>query len=111
MSSSNSRTGYRAVVMQVSSIGGKESFEVQHRLNQDLAMVWLIVCVMCTLFLFLSRLLFYLSIKCLVPYLIVPQVSCGNYHSLLLTSAGSVYAWGSNVNGQLGLQSGEMVGE
>ncbi len=37
------------------------------------------------------------------------QVSCGNYHSLLLTSAGSVYAWGSNVSGQLGLQSGEVV--
>ena len=33
MSSGNSRTGYRAVVMQVSSIGGKESFEVQHHVE------------------------------------------------------------------------------
>ena len=32
----------------------------------------------------------------------VVQLSCGSFHSLLLTSAGEVFSWGSNGNGQLG---------
>jgi len=31
-------------------------------------------------------------------------VSCGSFHSLLLTVSGSVYSWGSNIHGQLGHQ-------
>ncbi|XP_064397834.1 uncharacterized protein LOC135344542 isoform X2 [Halichondria panicea] len=30
------------------------------------------------------------------------QMSCGSFHSLLLTSAGGVHSWGSNQHGQLG---------
>ena len=30
------------------------------------------------------------------------QISCGSFHSLLLTAKGTVYSWGSNVHGQLG---------
>ncbi|MDF2257433.1 RCC1 domain-containing protein [Streptantibioticus ferralitis] len=32
----------------------------------------------------------------------VPAIACGAYHSLALTSSGTVLAWGSNSNGQLG---------
>ena len=47
----------------------------------------------------------------LLPSCLYPdQVSCGNHHSLMLTSSGVVYGWGSNMNGQLGLlHSGEVV--
>ena len=40
----------------------------------------------------------------------VIQLSCGSFHSLLLTSAGEVFSWGSNSNGQLGQpQTSELV--
>jgi alpha-tubulin suppressor-like RCC1 family protein len=32
-------------------------------------------------------------------------IKCGAYHSLALTQNGEVYAWGSNVDGQLGIES------
>ncbi|CAI8053290.1 Ultraviolet-B receptor UVR8 [Geodia barretti] len=32
----------------------------------------------------------------------IVQISCGSFHSLLLTADGGVYSWGSNVHGQLG---------
>ena len=35
----------------------------------------------------------------------VIKVHAGEYHSLALTSSGEVYSWGSNSNGQLGLDS------
>ncbi|KAH8371053.1 hypothetical protein KR093_006003, partial [Drosophila rubida] len=35
----------------------------------------------------------------------VVQVACGKNHSLALTSCGELYAWGSNLYGQLGVQS------
>lgn len=37
------------------------------------------------------------------------EVSCGNYHSLLLTSDGTVYSWGRNTDGQLGFVSYQNV--
>ena len=40
----------------------------------------------------------------------VVQLSCGSFHSLLLTSAGEVFSWGSNGSGQLGHpQTSELV--
>ncbi len=33
----------------------------------------------------------------------VVQISCGENHSMVLTSGGNVYAWGDNSQGQLGL--------
>jgi alpha-tubulin suppressor-like RCC1 family protein len=40
----------------------------------------------------------------------VIQLSCGSFHSLLLTSAGEVFSWGSNGSGQLGHpQTSELV--
>ncbi|XP_034137054.1 probable E3 ubiquitin-protein ligase HERC4 isoform X1 [Drosophila guanche] len=35
----------------------------------------------------------------------VVQIACGNNHSLALTSCGELYSWGSNIYGQLGVQS------
>ena len=39
----------------------------------------------------------------------VKQISCGNYHSLLLTTDGSIYSFGFNVHGQLGHKNEENV--
>lgn len=33
----------------------------------------------------------------------IAEVCCGSAHSLLLTSTGQVYVWGSNSRGQLGM--------
>ena len=33
----------------------------------------------------------------------VKAIACGNQHSVLLTTHGSVYCWGRNMAGQLGL--------
>lgn len=33
----------------------------------------------------------------------ITEVRCGSAHSLLLTTAGQVYVWGSNSRGQLGM--------
>jgi len=33
------------------------------------------------------------------------QVACGGHHSLALSAAGLVYAWGNNAHGQLGIQT------
>ncbi|XP_033158858.1 probable E3 ubiquitin-protein ligase HERC4 isoform X2 [Drosophila mauritiana] len=35
----------------------------------------------------------------------VVQIACGNNHSLALTSCGELYSWGSNIYGQLGVNS------
>lgn len=35
----------------------------------------------------------------------VNTVSCGQYHSVALTSDGQIFSWGSNQHGQLGLDS------
>ncbi|XP_075163815.1 HECT and RLD domain containing E3 ubiquitin ligase 4 isoform X2 [Haematobia irritans] len=40
----------------------------------------------------------------------VIQIACGNNHSLALTNCGELYAWGSNIYGQLGIGSpGDVV--
>lgn len=36
---------------------------------------------------------------------VITQVACGGYHSLALSAAGPVYAWGRNTFGQLGIGS------
>lgn len=33
----------------------------------------------------------------------VVQIRCGEQHSMILVAGGSVWVWGSNANGQLGL--------
>ena len=42
------------------------------------------------------------NIQCPVTCILLLQVSCGAFHSLLLTANGTVFSWGSNVHGQLG---------
>ncbi len=37
----------------------------------------------------------------------VSVVSCGQYHSVALTSIGQIFTWGSNQHGQLGLDSAD----
>jgi hypothetical protein len=37
------------------------------------------------------------------------DISCGDYHSLALTSNGDVYAWGLNESGQIGIESGTVL--
>jgi alpha-tubulin suppressor-like RCC1 family protein len=37
----------------------------------------------------------------------IEKISCGSYHSLLLSSDGYIYAFGSNLNGELGNQKEE----
>ena len=51
-------------------------------------------------------------VKPIVPTLIeslnqvfIKQVSCGQEHTVALTDQGSVYAWGLNTQGALGLGS------
>ena len=34
---------------------------------------------------------------------VVAQIACGDRHSLALTKAGQLYAWGDNSFGQLGI--------
>jgi len=35
------------------------------------------------------------------------KVTCGSFHTLALTNKGEIYAWGSNYNGQLGVNNCE----
>ncbi|EDV39502.1 uncharacterized protein Dana_GF24453, isoform A [Drosophila ananassae] len=39
----------------------------------------------------------------------VVQIACGNNHSLALTSCGELYSWGSNIYGQLGVNTPKEV--
>ncbi len=39
----------------------------------------------------------------------VSVVSCGQYHSVALTSFGQIFTWGSNQHGQLGLDSADIL--
>ena len=39
------------------------------------------------------------------PYVIAPQIAQGYYHGLALVSDGTVWSWGRNVHGQLGIGS------
>ncbi len=39
----------------------------------------------------------------------VSVVSCGQYHSVALTSRGQIFTWGSNQHGQLGLDSADAL--
>jgi alpha-tubulin suppressor-like RCC1 family protein len=41
----------------------------------------------------------------LISFGFVTVVSCGQYHSIALTSLGQIFTWGSNQHGQLGLDS------
>jgi alpha-tubulin suppressor-like RCC1 family protein len=37
----------------------------------------------------------------------IVKISCGHSHTCALTEDGKVYSWGSNINGQLGVDSGD----
>lgn len=37
----------------------------------------------------------------------VASIRCGEKHTMILTVGGSIWVWGSNANGQLGLGEGE----
>ncbi|XP_032598724.1 probable E3 ubiquitin-protein ligase HERC4 isoform X1 [Drosophila grimshawi] len=50
------------------------------------------------------------TVRALVSKTVV-QIACGNNHSLALTCCGELYAWGSNIYGQLGVKTPSELGQ
>ena len=42
---------------------------------------------------------------------LIKQISCGSFHTLILTNMGAIYGWGSNRSGQIGCQNEECIAE